>query len=312
MKPTHSPSRPLPALPVFPASLSGLGTRRFRSAVVLGSFFVASGSTSLIFGQGAAVMKAATEMVQAAAQKGGSTAAREFAEVGGETMVREILQEAEKQGGEVLMSKIARLTGTHGAIALQAAKAGPKVVAEAVEKLPAELVENGLRAVAKEPAVMTTLIRESGQEALEAAARHPGVGVQIASKLGREGAEAATKMTTTGATSLARHADDIAKLGTKERTGLLSMMKTAPEKCLQFLGKHPVGTLTGALVVSFLANPDAYLGANGQPGLIERVVQEPVRILGLVIAGLLGVWGLTKIGLSVGKARREAKTAARP
>lgn len=256
------------------------------------------------FGQGAVVAKFASEVGQSLAQRAGSAAGRELAEIGGETAVREILQEAEKEGGEVLVAKLAQWAGSHGAVALQAAKGAPKLVAEAVEKLPKELAENGLRAIAKEPAVMHSLLRESGQEALEAAAKHPGIGTQIATKLGREGAEVAAKASDTAALSLARHADDLAKLPAAERSGFLRLMKSAPEKCVQFLGKHPVGTLTAAVVISFLANPDAYLGSNGQPGFIERLFKEPVRWVGLVAASLLAVWGTLKILLAARSAKQ--------
>jgi hypothetical protein len=254
---------------------------------------------SLLCAQGALVAKAATEIVEAMAKKSSVTAAREIAELGGEVAVRELLQEAEKQGGEALVRKVALLAGRHGSVALQATKGAPRIVAEAIEKLPQELAENGLRAVAREPLVMQKLITETGQEALEAAAKHPGIGGQIAAKLGREGAEVAAKASDDAARALARHADDLAKVASSERSAFLQMMKTAPEKCLAFLGKHPVGTLTAAVVASFLMNPDAYLGSADQPGFIERIAKEPARWLGMVAAALLAIWGLTKILLGV-------------
>ncbi|MBP7950427.1 MAG: hypothetical protein KA004_12295 [Verrucomicrobiales bacterium] len=253
------------------------------------------GGMSHSHAQAGAVGRVAVEVLEKISVKGGTTAARELAEFGGEAAVKEVLQQAEKEGGEQLLSLISRQTAEHGIVALQAMKGAPKMVAQAVEKLPAELAENGLRAVARQPAAMQQVLREAGQEGLEAAARHPGVGMQVAQKLGREGAETAAKVSTEAATVLARHADDLAKLGAKERSGLLALMKSAPEKVLKFLGRHPVGTLTAAVVASFLLNPDVYLGSADAPGFIERVFGEPLRAVGAVFAGLLAIWGCMKL-----------------
>jgi hypothetical protein len=229
-----------------------------------------------------------------------------MAEFGGEVALREVLQKAEQEGGEALLQAISRQAGRHGILALQAAKTSPKLIIEAVEKLPQELAESGLRALKSEPQAMLKILTEVGQEGLEASARHPGIGARIASVLGREGAEVAAKGSDDVARALVHHADDIAKLGTKEKAGLLAMMKQAPGKTLQFLGKHPIGTLTAAVVASFLLNPDAYLGSDAHPGFLERLFKEPVQWIGLVGAALLAIWGAAKVFFAVRQMKRKS------
>jgi hypothetical protein len=257
-------------------------------------------SASHVNAQGGAAARLAVELTEQIAKRGGSTAARELAEFGGEAAVREVLQAAEKEGGQQLVEIVSRQAGKHGLVALQAMKGAPKLVAEAVEKLPQELAENGLRAVVREPLVMQKIITETGEAGLEAAARFPGVGSQVASKLGKEGVETLTSSAVKesgekAAIALAKHADDIAKLAPVERGGLLAMMKSAPEKVVKFLGRHPVGTLTAAVVASFLLNPDAYLGSADAPGIIERMVGAPVRTAGYALAALVAIWGGLKL-----------------
>jgi hypothetical protein len=254
-----------------------------------------------LMGQGAvlrAAGRSATEIIEQITKRGGSQAAKEIAQFGGERAVREVLEVAEREGGEALLQTISRQAGKHGIIALQAAKGAPRLVAEAVEKLPAELAENGLRAIAREPAVMQTVIREVGQEGLEIAARHPGVGAQIARTLGREGAIAAREVSEDAAIGLARHADDIAKLGTTEKAGLLEAFKKTPGRVLAFLEKHPKTLLTTAAVSAFLLTKDEFLGTEGQAGFIERLVQKPVNTVGYVLAGLIALWGGMKLWFS--------------
>ncbi len=258
--------------------------------------------------QGGAAARVAVEVAEQLAKRGSTQAAKELAEFGGETAVRELLQQAEKEGGERLLQVISRQTSEHGVVALQAMKGAPKIVAEAVEQLPKEFAENGMRALARDPAALQTIIREVGQEGLEAAAKYPGVGAQIAKTLGKEGATAVKEVGEEAAIGLARHADDIAKLGAPERASLLAAFRQAPQKVLKFLEKHPKTMLTAAAVTAFVANKEELLGSAGSPGFIERMFKQPVYTIGYVIAGLLGLWGGLKLLFTYrGLRRRMAK-----
>lgn len=278
-----------------------------KSTCLIIAISLAAGSlTTNAFAQAGPAARVALEVVEQLAKKGGSTAARELTELGGEVAVREVLQQAEKEGGEVLVKQLSEQAGKYGIVAIQAAKGAPRVVVEAVEKLPKELAENGLRAISREPVAMQKLISETGQEALEAAAKHPGVGSQIAKTLGKEGAETAVKLSDDAAVVLARNADDIAKLAPAERSSVLTFFRTETARALKFIEKHPKTFLTSAGVVAFLASKDELLGTNGQAGFLERMFAEPVRYVGGVVAGLLALWGCTKLYFNTRSLRRKA------
>jgi hypothetical protein len=268
-------------------------------AAALSLFFVVSPHE--LAAQGAALRaagRAATEFTEQFTKRGGAQAAKELSQFGGETAVRELLEVAEREGGEALVQTISKQAGKYGVVALQAAKGSPRLVAEAVEKLPTELAENGLRAIAREPVVMQAVIRDVGQEGLEVAAKHPGVGSQIARVLGKEGSIAAREVPQEAAIGLARHADEIAKLAPAQKTGLLEAFKKTPGRVVAFLEKHPKTLLTAAAVTAFLATKDEILGINGQAGFLERLVEKPVTFVGYVLAGLVGLWGSMRLWFS--------------
>lgn len=273
-------------------------------AITWGVFVLASPT---VHAQGAVAARVAAEIAEQLAQKGSTQAARELAQMGGEVAVREVLEQAEKEGGEALVKALADHAGKYGIVAIQAAKGSPRAVIAAVDKLPKDLAEKGLQAIAREPQVMQKLVSETGQEALEAAARHPGIGSKIAQTLGKEGAETAAKLSDDAAMALARHADDIAKLPAAERTGLLAAMRTQTARALKFLEKHPKTLLTAAAVTAFIAGKDELLGTSGAPGFLERMFAQPVRTVGYVIAGLLALWGTTTILFSLRGSRQARK-----
>ena len=245
--------------------------------------------------QAGAAGRAALEIMEQLAKRGTTTATRELTELGGEVAIRELLQQAEKEGGEALVKSLSDQAAKFGIVALQAAKGAPHVVVPAVEQLPKELMEKGLRAIAHEPAAMQKLISETGQEAFEAAARHPGVGADIVRTLGKEGAETLSKLSDDAALQLARSAPEIAALPVAERSSLLAAMKSNTAKVLTFLEKHPKTLLTSAAVTAFLASKDELLGTNDAPGFIERVLGEPLRWGGFARAGLLFLWGAMRL-----------------
>jgi hypothetical protein len=259
-----------------------------------------------LMAQGGTAARVAVEVVEQLGKKGVTTASREIVELGGEVAVRELIEQAEKEGGEQLVKALSEQAGKYGVVALQAAKGAPQVVVTAVSKLPQDLAESGLRAIAREPVAMQKLIAETGQEALEAAARHPGVGSQVAKSLGKEGAQTIAGLSDDAAVVLARHADDIAKLPATERAGVLAAFRTNTAKALKFIEQHPKTFLTIAGATAFIVAKDELLGINGQAGFLERMFAEPVRSVGYVVAGLLALWGSMKLFFAYRTLRRRS------
>src|SRR5262245_57866551 len=122
-------------------------------------------STLRIFAQGGAVIRAAEELGEALLRRGGTEAAEEFAKAGGKKAVQELMEQAMKEGGETLMKQTAQLAEKHGVLALRALHGAPGAVVKAVDGIPAELAENGLRALASNPPVMQGLVKEFGSAA---------------------------------------------------------------------------------------------------------------------------------------------------
>jgi hypothetical protein len=260
-----------------------------------------------------AAAKEIVETIVAQAEKqGAKSLARELAEFGGETAVRETLEQVEKQGGEKAVQAIVRLGKTCGIDALRAAKTSPRLTAELVEQVRPELAAAALRTLARadEAIILGRIPQTLAPAALEAAARHPGVGAQLVEKLGAEGIDLSKRLTTDEAIGLLRHAGDIAPLPSAERAGLLKAVGEAPGKVISYMGKHPKVLLTTAGVGLFLANKDRLLGGKGSieiapdgtpvyvpaPGIIERVIITPVMQRLLPVAALLlAMWGLSRI-----------------
>ena len=67
---------------------------------------------------------------------------------------------------------------------------------------------------------------------------------------------------------------------------VLAALRTNTAKAVEFLEKHPKALLTAAAVTAFVVSKDELLGLNGQPGMIERLTKEPIRVVGFVLAGL--------------------------
>ena len=105
------------------------------------------------FAQGGAAVRLATDLaesvVRRAAGESAEKTARELADFGGTRAIREVLEQAEKEGGGVLMKQVAAQTEKHGLLALQALKGAPAPVLRALDGVPADLAENSLRALVR-------------------------------------------------------------------------------------------------------------------------------------------------------------------
>lgn len=266
------------------------------------------------------LVEQATEQIFKSAAKQG---AEELADMGGRAAVREILEQSSREGGEQLVKRVTQYGIEEGPIALRAIKPAPAKIVEALDGLSPELRGGALRAIDREPAMMTQLVRQYGAGALETAVRHPGVGDRLVETLGDQGINLGRKLTTDQSIVAARHAEDIAKLAPAERSGIINKILRSPGPVLNYLEEHPKVLATAAGVSVVMAIKDDILGDKGKsivrpdgtvvttpphPGLIERMFPQavgaaafPITILVSVAAvGLAGwfaihLWGKWRI-----------------
>lgn len=229
------------------------------------------------FGQTGAVRKAATELIEVLAERGGRAGAKELAEFGGHEAVKGVLEKAAREGGEALVERVARYGQSHGLAALRFIERSPAKVVGALDELGPELAAPAIRAAAREPQLVARLVETYGASALRVAAGHPGVGTRIAEQLGQEGIELAGRLPTEQAVSLARWGDDVAGLPAAERGRVLAAIRTSPEKALNWLDRHPKVLLTAGGVAAFIAAKDNLFPPEGIQGPVERMTREAVE-----------------------------------
>ena len=250
----------------------------------------AAPATAQLSATARAASEIAETLVRRSTAEASEKAAAELAGIGGTKAIQEILEAAQKEGGEALMRSVARQSARHGVLALSALRGAPAAVIRAIDNLPAELAENGLRAVAREPQVMGRMVSEFGEAALETAARHPGLASPIASRLGSEGLDVARRLSTDEAIALSRHADDLARLAPAERSAFLDMMRTAPAKTLAWIEKHPRLLIAGSATTAVIAARREIFGDGSSQGFLERagaaLYQTFRKPLNLAAAGL--------------------------
>ena len=236
----------------------------------------------------------ASELTEALVRKFASQSAKEFAEAGGETALRNVIAKAASEGGEVAARQGAGLCERFGPSVIRAIEGSPARIAQGLGKLPDDLIEAGIRAAAREPQAVGKLIAQFGDDALLVAAKHPGVGTTIVEKLGVDGIALSKGMATPEAIRLARVADDIAAVAPAQRAAVISKIQRAGGRALDYLERHPKLLLTTAGVSVFLAAKDDILGTAQAPGFVERVWQRtldafhnPLSILFLAVSALL-------------------------
>lgn len=260
--------------------------------------------------QGAVVVRAAEELGEVLLRRGGTEAATELARLGGQKAVQEMMEQAMKEGGEVLMKQSAQLAEKHGILAVKALHGAPGTVVRALDGIPAEMAENGLRAIAREPVAMQAMVKEFGGTALETAAKHPGLAAPV-SRLGSEGFDIARQVTTPEAAILARHADDIAKLPATERAAVMDLIKKSPGKVLAWMEKHPKLLVTGAVAGTVVLARRELFGEGDAPGFFERAggalyetFKAPVNIAVAALCGIIVLWAALKMRRVLRAAKR--------
>ncbi|MEK0450612.1 MAG: hypothetical protein RL088_2880 [Verrucomicrobiota bacterium] len=237
---------------------------------------------------------ATSELAEALARKFAGQSAKEFAEAGGETALRNVIAKAASEGGEAAASQAAGLCERFGPSVIRAIEGSPARIAQSLGKLPDDLIEAGVRAAAREPQVVGKLVTQFGDDALLVAAKHPGVGTGIVEKLGADGVSLSKNMATPEAVRLARLADDISAVAPNQRAAVISKIQRTGSRALDYLERHPKLLLTGAGVSVFLAAKDDILGTAQAPGFVERIwkrsidaFHNPLSILFLAVSAML-------------------------
>jgi hypothetical protein len=267
--------------------------------------------TPMARAQGGAALRAAEELGESILRRGGTEAAQEFARIGGQTAAKEVMEQAAKEGGEALMKQSAQLVEKHGILALKAMRGSPGAVVRAVDAMPAELAEKGLRAIVNEPVAMQSMVKEFGSAALETAAKHPGLAGKISSGMGKEGLDIARRITTEEATILARYADDIAKLPAAERASVIGLLRQSPGKALAWMERHPKILIAGSATAAVVLARKELFGEGETPGFFERVggslyetFKAPVNLVVFALAGIVVLWAALKMRRVLRASRR--------
>lgn len=219
-------------------------------------------------------------------REGTQEATEYLARNGGRELAEQISARAIKEGGKEAADQISRLAAKHGPDVLAALDNAPSIapVLSALDELPESQVRAALTQLSAGAAgrELAETVARVGSTALKSELKHPGVGGLLAKTLGDDGAKLATELTTDQAVAVARHADDLAKLPTSQRTGVLSLMRSDAERMAGFLARfaeaNPGKTLfTAATTAIVLAEPDRILGgdeivfdADGNPVLISK------------------------------------------
>jgi len=166
--------------------------------------------------------EAVKEVLEIFARKGGT----ELVEVGGETAVREVVEQVAKESGEQGVKNLIRLSNSYGIDAIRAAKLAPRITTTAMDRVSPEFATGALRGLARpgERAVLERIDSELIPGALEAVARHPGVGAQVVERFGDAGIRASQQLDTDAMIQLARsgEAEKLAALPLGQRQSILT------------------------------------------------------------------------------------------
>lgn len=297
--------------PVRRSPASRLGSLPYIRPIVFALLLLAGTSAFQRHAVGQVVREVVQEATEQLFKQTGREGLEELSQMGGKAAVREILEQSSREGGDQLVRKVTQYGIEDGPIALRAIGRSPAKMVDALDGLPAELRVPGLRAVDRDPQLMTQLVDKYGSGAMEIAAKHPGVGEKLAQSLGEDGITLGRKLTTDQSIVAARYAGDIANLPPAERSGVLSAIAKSPAKVLDYLETHPRTLRTAAGVAIVIAIKDDILGDKGKsllrpdgslittpphPGLIERLFPSaskaaatPITLIaGAITLGILG------------------------
>ena len=234
-------------------------------------------------------------------KEGAEEATEYLAKQGGREVAERVAASALREGGEEAAEQVSMLAAKYGPEALTALDNAPSLgpVLSALKELPESQTKAALARMAAGSAgrELAETVSRFGAGALRSELKHPGVGGTLVRLLGDDGAELATKLTTEQAIAITRHADDLAKLPSPQRAGILSLLRNDTERMVGFLGRfaqaNPGKTLfTVAATTIILAEPERILGgeeivfdADGnpivvtKPGIMGRTMESGGKVV---------------------------------
>lgn len=219
-------------------------------------------------------------------KEGAGEASEYLARKGSKELLERVSTTATREGGKEAVEQVAKLTGKYGPETLAALDNVPNLmpVLRALDELPEAQVKAALAKLAagQSGKELGEAVTRYGARALQSELKHPGVGLLLVQKLGDDGIELASKLSSNQAMTVARHADDIAKLPLSQKTGLMALLRTNTKELTSFIGRfveaNPGKTLfTAAATTLVLAEPDRILGgdeivfdADGNPVVVTK------------------------------------------
>ena len=242
-----------------------------------------SAATPHVLGAASSIGRA---IVKYFGREGAEEGAEYLAKQGGKKLAQKVTAKAAKQGGDDAVEQAAKYVSKHGPEALRALDNAPSIapILSALDEIPASQVQSALTKLAAGTTgrELAETVTKYGSKALTSELKHPGVGMVLVRSLGDDGAELAAKMTTSQAITVAKHVDDLAKLPSAQRSGIMGMFRNDTEKMASFVGDfvkaNPGKSLfTVATTTVVLAEPERILGgdevvfdAEGNPVLISK------------------------------------------
>ncbi len=250
--------------------------------IVLGS--------QLGFAQGVFIRPIFEEIIVVITKKGG----KELAELGGKEGLKETLEYIAKEGGETAVKRTLMYSKIYGSSAVNAIKASPKKVTEALDSIPSEYKRNLISIVNKNPSAIAKRLDSEGIPFLKLEAKFPSMGSPI-SKLGSESSQVAFDLSKREAVSLARNApclEAAKKASPQQYAQFLESLKKAPEKTLALLEKSPKVLFTGAALIAFTSSKEELFK---EGGIVEESVQAPLKAFMYCLFGILLIFISLKI-----------------
>jgi len=245
----------------------------------------------------------------------GSKTIREAAEF----LMRRGGKEVAEETAETLAKKMAGFAARHGDDVVSAAfrRVGPRagrLVEEAGEhggvalKLLARHGDDALPLVGK--AASLRAVARYGDDAAEAIIKHGAVGEKLVEQCAKDGAEALVKVTPQNGRRLAMMAVE-----GQLKPELLTVIRKYGDSACDFVWSNKGALATGAILATFVANPEPYL--EGTQQLTATVAEAAVRplaevpktvaaeaaantnwtLLGVLVAAFLAVLGYGRLSL---------------
>lgn len=213
-------------------------------------------------------------------------------------VAREISRASARHGSEAV--GFLRAAGHNGFSVLE--QAGPK--APDVIKLFVRRGDEAIWVVSK-PEKLAIFIKH-GDNAADALIKHPGIADWLITRHGGAAADALNRVSQQNAQRLGIVAQDGLLTATPRSPELLDVIRKHGDAAMDFVWKHKGALTVGAVLASFLADPEAYL--SGAKDLAEAVPGRFLEALGrntvfgMILGGLLIVALLPFIVGSVRKA----------